>query len=366
MNEKNQEQLKAYLQAVTRNTGGLDALIASLESNKAGTSMSGLEMMPTAVQPDQLADDVRALLMDKPISAVQYSGLEAIINEKLRPVVDIINDSFVLSDTRWAHLTADDVIRNRIEAILPSVGRIELPGHKTRPYGGTGFVVGDGLIMTNRHVAQIFAHGIGDKNLTFHPDTKAGINFKREFKQPEEETLKVKQVRMIHPYWDMALLEVEGLPPKRQALSLGTADARNLVGDEICVVGYPASDIRNPSDVQNALFSNKYGIKRLQPGELHGAIEVMSLGKTVLAAGHDCSTLGGNSGSAIIHLGTGEVLGLHFGGQYHQMNYGVPSAALASDSRVVDAGVRFAGSPPGGSETWVGYWAAADTDSPKN
>jgi endonuclease G len=364
MNEKDQAQLKAYIQVVTQNTGGLDALVASLEANKVGASRAGLEMMSTATQPDLVAGAVQALSMDKPISFAQYSSLEAIINEKLRPVVDIINDSFLLSDTRWNHLSNDDAIRNRIEAMLPSVGRIELPGHKSLPYGGTGFVVGDNLIMTNRHVAQIFANGIGGKNLTFRPGFSAGINFKKEFQQPEEETLQVKQVRLIHPYWDMALLAVEGLPAKRKPLLLGLADARNLAGDEICIVGYPAFDIRNPTTVQNALFSSKYGVKRLQPGELHGAVETMSLGKMVQAVGHDCSTLGGNSGSAIIHLASGEVLGLHFGGGYHQMNYGVPSAALASDSRVVDVGVRFAGSPPGGSGTWADSWAVADAPHP--
>ena len=52
----------------------------------------------------------------------------------------------------------------------------------------------------------------------------------------------------------------------------------------------------------------------------------------VPAATHDCSTLGGNSGSAVIDLDTGEVLALHFGGLYHQKNYSVPSSELARDA----------------------------------
>src|SRR5262249_39722401 len=44
---------------------------------------------------------------------------------------------------------------------------------------------------------------------------------------------------------------------------------------------------------------------------------------------HDCSTLGGNSGSPIVRLETGEVVGLHFSGLFLQENRGVPAAQLA-------------------------------------
>jgi hypothetical protein len=36
---------------------------------------------------------------------------------------------------------------------------------------------------------------------------------------------------------------------------------------------------------------------------------------------HDCSTLGGNSGSPVIDLKTGEVLGIHFAGEFEQTNW---------------------------------------------
>ncbi|MFP3604673.1 DNA/RNA non-specific endonuclease [Paraburkholderia sp. SIMBA_053] len=59
-------------------------------------------------------------------------------------------------------------------------------------------------------------------------------------------------------------------------------------------------------------------------------------------------------------LAKGELLALHFGGAYHQINYAVPSAALAEDGRVVNAGVLFAGRPsidPGANAQW---WNRAD------
>jgi len=65
---------------------------------------------------------------------------------------------------------------------------------------------------------------------------------------------------------------------------------------------------------------------------------------------HDSSTLGGNSGSAIIDVRTGEVIGLHFGlhfaGLYLQANYAVPTYELARDRRVAGLGVHFQGTVP--------------------
>jgi endonuclease G len=60
------------------------------------------------------------------------------------------------------------------------------------------------------------------------------------------------------------------------------------------------------------------------------------------AVAHDCTTLGGNSGSAVIDVATGLVVGLHFGGEYVVANYAVPSWELARNARLSGAGVQFA------------------------
>jgi endonuclease G len=85
----------------------------------------------------------------------------------------------------------------------------------------------------------------------------------------------------------------------------------------------------------------------------------------VPAATHDCSTLGGNSGSAVIDLDTGEVLALHFGGLYHEKNYCVPAYELSRDDRVIATGVKFAGAAGGGQHDWDDWWGRADaTEAP--
>ena len=271
----------------------------------------------------------------------EEASLEALIIPDLRPAIDIVDGKFNSTSPSLDSPHIGCGIRGRIEAAIPSIGRIELPGNSQYPYGGTGFVVGDGLLMTNRHVRRIFATGLGDRNLAFKPGHKAGIDFLRERDRPEGTTLMVRRVVMIHPYWDLAILAVEGLPVDRKPLKLSVANVFDLDGREIAVIGYPAFDPRNDATEQDNLFDRTYGVKRLQPGQLHGRANTESFGKMVSAAAHDCSTLGGNSGSEVVDLATGEVVALHFGGRYQEKNFAVPTFELARDGRVVDAGVEF-------------------------
>jgi endonuclease G, mitochondrial len=356
------ERLKKYLELVTRKHNGIDTVINRLASKKPTRKAAGLESMASEV-PDlsQVKSGIQAMKRGEALAPPARMGLEAIIFPDIRPVIDIVDGKYTSTHELWTQLSNDAAIRNRIESVIPSVGRIELPGNRRYPYGGTGFVVGDGLIMTNRHVAEIFAQGLGDRRLQFMPGEKAGINFVKELRQPDAPTLMVRRVVMIHPYWDMALLSVDGLPENHKPLKLSLSDPREMDGQDIFVIGYPASDPRNPADVQDQLFSGNYGVKRLQPGELHSGMRTSSFGKMVTAATHDCSTLGGNSGSVICNIDTGEVMALHFGGLYQEQNFGVPASELAKDDRVIKAGVQFASNPPGGGTSWSNWWARADT-----
>lgn len=363
MARRDPERLRNYLAMITRKRGGLEGAISDLATaERPATVDSGaLESLGMTGDPVELArQGAESLSLERAPSDEQYTSLEAIIFADLRPAIDIIDGKFTVTHPLWTQLSTDAALRQRIESVIPSVGRIELTGNPDCPYGGTGFVVGDGLIMTNRHVAGLFARGLGDRSLTFIDGRGAGIDFLREQGRPTGPTLSVRKVVMIHPYWDMALLAVDGLAAPHAPLPLSLADARDLTGRDIFVIGYPAFDPRNAVAVQQDVFSGRYGIKRLQPGELQGGASTPSFGKTVAAATHDCSTLGGNSGSAVVDLETGQVIALHFGGVYQERNYGVPTCELARDQRVVDAGVRFAATPSGGSPAWADWWQRAD------
>jgi endonuclease G len=199
--------------------------------------------------PNDEALETLDLLRSDPNAEGTASGLdslEAIIHKVGRPAIDIRDDTFQTPAGEWRFLGLGET-KQRIERAIPSIGRIEIPNDR-RPYAGTGFVVGENLVMTNRHVARIFGRGIGQMNLTFDPDQIAAIDFKREVPRrsdPDPVLLDVTKILMIHPYWDMALLEVSGLPEEHHPLTLSVTAPEDLEGQNVVAIGYPAKDDRN-------------------------------------------------------------------------------------------------------------------------
>ncbi len=309
-------------------------------------------------KPADIQRTAEKIVEDKALDPQEQMILEAIIIPDKRPAIDVINGAYAVQHPLWTHFSTDDAIRDRLEAVIPRVGRIEVPGNDLVPYAGTGFVVGDGLIMTNRHVAVVFAGGPGD--LAFQPGAASAVDFLRErpFGGGDGGSLllTVTEVVMIHPYWDMALLRVEGLDDERPPLPLSLSTPEAVDGHEVALLGYPAFDPRNDAEVQDRVFGGVYNVKRLMPGLLNGRGRTASFGKQVSSALHDASTLGGASGSCVVDVETGEVVALHFGGKYLQTNYGVPTADLARDGRVIDAGVNFAGTPVRSAGEWDAWW----------
>jgi endonuclease G len=306
--------LESIASASARASGGLESV-----SPERTNVQSGLE---------KLADN-----RHQDITPNEMFGLEAIVMKENRPVVFVRGNSYDDVGNPWSSLNVAEV-KTRLSELFPLIGRIELPNSTLLPYAGTGFVVGKGLVATNRHVAQIFAQGIG---LTIrYRGGDAAIDFKRQVDTPEEDRsgyLSVRGVEMIHPYWDMALLQVDGLPTDKM-LRLSVLSPDQLVNRNIVAVGYPALDPRNDAALQDKIFGGVYYVKRMQPGVVRARAEVQSFENKVNAMTHDASTLGGNSGSAIIDVDSGEVVALHFAGEYLKANYAVPMFELARDSRV--------------------------------
>jgi len=321
----------------------------------------------------QQADTVQRALekidAGQELDGTEMFAAEAIIIPDKRPAIDIINGDFVADHPLWRDFSTDTTLHRSICKAIPSVGRIELPNHPSLPYGGTGFVVGKDLLMTNRHVAELFTSGLGQRQLAFKDGLTAGIDFVREISSETSTVLDVRKVVMIHPYWDMALLQVEGLGPEHVPFTLSVVDPEATVGARIAVIGYPAFDPRNDAGVQNRVFRGIYNVKRLQPGLILPRASIRSFGQMVSALCHDSSTMGGNSGSAAYDPKESKVVALHFAGVYLDRNYCVPTAELARDGRIVDAGVNFEKGAPGGSPPWLSAWskddeAAVPTPSP--
>ena len=315
----------------------------SLGPNNVGAAESGLQ---------KLAED-----RVQEITPSEMFGLEAIVLPRNRPVAFVRGNSYDDLDGPWVSLN-DEVVKKRIASLLPLIGRVEVPSSPILPYAGTGFVVGQGLIATNRHVAQIFAQGLG---LTIrYRAGDAAIDFKRQVDAPDDERtayLSVRAVEMIHPYWDMALLRVDGLPTDRM-LRLSVKSPEELLDRNVVVIGYPARDERNDVALQDRIFNRTYNVKRLQPGVIRTRAKVQSFENSVNALTHDASTLGGNSGSAVIEVDTGEVVALHFAGEYLKANYAVPMYELARDSRVASR-LNFGGTLPPTND-WAPAWRSVE------
>lgn len=344
------EQLRSYLGTLAQ--GGIEEIIAERPRRESLEAASGPGRRIAEAALEKLA-------RGSSLSADERFAVEAIIIPDKRPAIDIRRGTFEVTHELWRHFGTDPRLRANIEKAIRSVGRVELPGHPQLPYGGTAFVVGKGLLMTNRHVAEIFTAGLGVRGLRFIEGHRAGFDPMREIDSPPNgRILDVRAMRMVHPYWDMALLAVEGLDAAIEPLRLAVSEPPS--GRDVAVIGYPAFDPRNNAAVQLEVFRNVFDVKRLQPGKLGKRRRIKSFEDIVEAVTHDSSTLGGNSGSAVIDVESGEVVALHFAGLYLDANFGVPSAELARDGRVVDAGVTFAGRAHGGVPPWDVSWRRAD------
>jgi len=264
----------------------------------------------------------------------EQEGLEAIIVLSGRPAIRIQNGTFATPEAPWENLEAR---KPQILSCSQSVGRIEVQGNPLVPFGGTGFVVAPGVVLTNRHVAAVFAqravNGWGFLNWM-----KAGMNFVEDPGTGWPVSFNVVEIIGVHDTIDMALLRIEpasnvAIPPP---LIFEANPPADMQGRQVYTIGYPARDPRNNADAVEQIFGNVFNVKRLEPGE------VMSVVSDLPQVRHDCSTLGGNSGSAVFDLQTHRVLGLHFNGKYLQFNTAVALWKLATDPLIKKAQIEFA------------------------
>jgi len=311
-------------------------------------------------QPNEVevvVNALSALRSGAELTPTHERQLESIVVQSGRPVFNVRNDSFENLESLWPELEA---ARPSIEIAIRAVGRLNLWGLPSVPYAGTAFLIAPDVLMTNRHVAEFFANGPGCGGLEFIPGRSAALDLKEEVDSADSLTFDVVEVLLVHPHWDCALLRIDGIDSLRIPLTLAASAPSDLPGRNVVAIGYPAFN-PNPSEnptLQIEIFHGTFQKKRLQPGKLiAGAIPVTSFGHTVESLTHDCSTLGGNSGSAVIDLDSGQVVGLHFMGQYLVQNFSVPTWQLALDPRIVDFGINFSAHPPIAEQpSWLDAW----------
>lgn len=295
------------------------------------------------VRAQQLADGVQAMKKldlgrEADLSPAEQTGLEAIVVLTGRPALLIQDGDFLAPPSPWSALTT---ARKKIKAVISRVGRIEVEGNPNFDWLGTGFLAGEATVLTNRHVAIEFAASATPGKWTFRAPMRAGVDFKAELGLTDTLEFAVTRIVGIHDTLDLAVLAVAPTSGRRTLpaplpVASSAPGKGKVVGRQVYVIGYPAWDgRRNDPEPMRRIFSEVYNVKRLQPGEIAGeAIESFDLF-------HDCSTLGGNSGSPVIDLDTHQVLGLHFGGRYLEKNHAIPLWTLRQDPLIKKAKLNF-------------------------
>ncbi len=264
-------------------------------------------------------------------------ALETIVNDE-RPVLFVVDDRLDTNQVTIKGIEAQDLVDKMKTAdawlrnFMPLVGRVDVsnfPGE----YVGTGWFVDENIVVTNRHVASLIARhdgrkfvfklGVGNRPInadvnTTHEFDDAGFDASRNFK--------VDEVLYIEPDSgpnDIAFLKVRrrasGVVPKSIPVARTDVGAERLV----CAIGYPARASRRvipDQQLMNDLYLGRFDIKRAAPG-----FTMPMAGGTTR---HDCTTLGGNSGSVVIDLQTKEAVGLHFAGLYQETNFAVRASVL--------------------------------------
>jgi V8-like Glu-specific endopeptidase len=271
------------------------------------------------------------------LTDAEIVGLEAIIALEGRPALFIQGGDFFGVPERWEILIAH---RDAIKASIARVGRVEVTGHPKLDWVGTGFLAGSDTIVTNRHVAREFVRAGWSDGWRFRPGMSASVDFNREQGAAERLEFAVTGIVGIHDQYDLAVLKVAQADGSGHVLPTPLPVAAAQLGDVldrmVYVVGYPAWDgCRNDALHMRKIFRDTYDVKRLQPGLVASWTE----GAHLLT--HDCSTLGGNSGSPVIDLETHQVIGLHFGGRYLTANTAIPLWELAGDELLHKAKMNF-------------------------
>lgn len=280
------------------------------------------------------------------------AGLEAIV------VTDGTRPSFLVRQAKvdLASSPAGDwkeVIGNSgelLDTALRAVGRIDHPA-SAQQFEGTGFLVARDVIVTNRHVLQQVADPAPGGGWSFHQGTR--IDFGHEYQGSD--SVGARALRSVlfcgaahidtqspidHNHLDLAVIELEPADPGATApLPLAIEASKGWASPQLAtyIVGYPANPgFGYPMSLLEKLFQLTFGYKRLAPGRVITSTDPVA----AWTLSHDATTLGGNSGSAVIVAGRETVAAaLHYGGK--------SGAGGSNWGHVLGKTLSAEGSPPG-------------------
>jgi endonuclease G, mitochondrial len=294
-----------------------------LEAAKKAAAAGRIDAKRFGMSQQQLANALQARPHQLESIGVDSMALEAIVKLTGRPPLLVQRNAVLLEPLEDFPADTDSKIKN-IELFLPSVGRVEFVNH-SMAWGGTAWVVGkkaDGhLMLTNRHVAKLVAKRAADGRGVFIRSPINGTKYGAQVDFNEEVGAKAEDARVAQVVEiaylaedvgaDMALLKVKKVGDGAWSMPdpIPLADREAADKELVALIGYPAYDSRNDANAMDRYFRDLYDVKRFAPGR----IMKMAAG-TVLS--HDCTSLGGNSGSTLMSLDQKAAVGLHFAGVY--------------------------------------------------
>ncbi|MCE8536881.1 S8/S53 family peptidase [Ruegeria pomeroyi] len=349
----------SYEASVDRLRGeGLDTVMETVNDLFKARAESAPDLVDTAMQAEA-ADKIRQAVQSHldPDRDVRLSpgevgyALEALVKLSGRPAIRVHENGDELFDPLLGSWRADLLTAvNRWQPLVRAVGRIDA----RNPQGvwvhvGTGFLLSDGLVMTNRHVIDAFAEPMPEENgqRPFKLRFPVSIIFDPE---AADETTRYTLTEVVTAgasrigrtvnmaRLDMALMRIDpdnSHAPPPDPIDRGLISTTDPVLTKILVAGYPAEprNVRGPDPREDRdtylafwarlgeLYGDRYGVKYISPGMIEARPGAVAGDPRGWAFSHDATTLPGNSGSAILSLhNPGQLCGLHFGGQSMETN----------------------------------------------
>ena len=299
----------------------VESIASGMTEAAAESGMPGLESASARLSEHDFTEAIESLRNgDTNIDAPDNA--EAIVMLTGYPSLLIRNGDYgAVGESAWRGRL--DPHRDTIKRVIASVARVEykLPNHDQMI--GTCWMIDDDTLITNRHVAKLFSDF---RNNGWQ--IRAGMNMRADFAEEIGSTEALEYlIGSIHsieaePGIDMALLKL-GRATGRQ-LNLRPIPLATRLSDVeyLAVVGYPARDSNNPQDAMHQIFGDNFEVKRLAPGK------VMDANHRPDVFTHNCTTLGGNSGSVVFDISTGNAVGLHFSGSVQRQNYAAKAEAI--------------------------------------
>jgi hypothetical protein len=319
-------QMLMDLHHLSRGRHGVDPIRAWI-ANARSIAPDGVDTTPFTTALESLNAAANADAEAVRLAESHFDGLEAIILSNARPILVARGDTFAL-DTVDPFADELEAGRAFVERALRATGKLKVRNHPTVDWTANVFVVGDGLVCTARHA------------LLKSDDPNQPLEYSIDFDDEQRTVgwpgeLQVSEVALCCESFDVAFLRVPDL--KGMGIEpLTLARAAPSPGDALARITFVARDPRVDLQLQERVLGG-YELKRVMAGRVV-QLDDESPGARLM---YDTNTLAGVSGSPIVSLGTGEVLGIGTRRIYLTGNWAVPAWELRADPHVRELDARF-------------------------